>query len=69
MKHYSFTDYLKDKCELDGGFEGKVDDDYEDAFEAWLGDVDPVELIDLGDQYGELLSIRIMEELGSRETE
>lgn len=62
-KHYTFTDFLKDKCEAHGGYEGKVDDDYEDAFERWLEDVDGAMLVQYGDEYGELLAMRLIEEM------
>lgn len=55
--HKTFDDYLNDKCEEEGGFEGVLDDDMEDAFERWLGDVDPAMLIQWGNEAVELAAM------------
>lgn len=65
-KHYTFTDFLKDRCEAQGGYEGKTDDEYEEAFESWLEFIDPALLIEYGDQYGEMLAIRLIDEMEAR---
>lgn len=53
-RHYSFTEFLREKCESSGGYEGAVDDDYEERFEHWLEYVDVAQVIEWGDQYGRL---------------
>lgn len=65
-RHYSFTDFLKDKCEDKGGYEGILDDDYEEAFERWLDNVDPGQIVEWGDAYGELMAMRCLEELEAK---
>jgi len=52
----TFDDYLELKCEQEGGFEGVLDDDMEDAFDRWLQDVDPGMLIQWGNEAVALLS-------------
>lgn len=48
MRPKTFEDYLKEQCEKEGGYEGVLDDDYEDAFERWLEDKDVAIMIDYG---------------------
>lgn len=36
MRPKTFEDYLQEQCEKEGGYEGVLDDDYEDAYERWL---------------------------------
>jgi len=58
MKHITFDEYLNEKCAEKGGFDGVLDDDYEDAFESWLETVDPAFLIQWGNEYGEFLAMK-----------
>lgn len=46
----NFEDYLQTRCTEEGGYEGVLDDDYEDAFDAWLETKDVNDIIDYGNQ-------------------
>lgn len=50
MKIKDFEDFLAEQCEKEGGFEGVLDDDYEDAFERWLEEKEVGDMIDYGNQ-------------------
>lgn len=49
MKAKTFEDYLQEQCHEDGGYDGVLDDDYEDAFNNWLEGKDVNDMI----QYAE----------------
>lgn len=47
---YNFEDFLRsDCCE----YEGILDDDMPDAFDAWISDIDTQEVMDYADKYAE----------------
>lgn len=48
-KYKSFEDYLREQHARE--YSG-TDDNMPDAFERWLGDIEPQDFIDLGDSYG-----------------
>jgi len=44
----TFEDFLKEKCEEKGGFDGVLDDNYPEAFDRWLEGIDGSQLIEWG---------------------
>lgn len=43
---YMFEEYLKLKCEEEGGFDGVLDDDQEDAYIRWWESKDTVDIME-----------------------
>lgn len=58
-----FEDFLEEKCEASGGFEGVLDDDYPDAFEHWLEYIEVPMVIQYGNEFGEFLEGEIEKRL------
>lgn len=56
---FSFEDYLKETWANSPATDGLFKDQWEDAFDAWLEQLDGNEYIELGDKYGIELTKRL----------
>ena len=50
MKKENFEDYLQTQCTEEGGYEGVLDDGYEDAFDAWLDTKGVTDIMEYADK-------------------
>lgn len=59
VQTFTFEDYLKETWTTSPATDGLYKDQWEDAFDAWLGDLDGNEYVEFGNQYGAELTKRL----------